>query len=347
MNKTLIYLFCAALVGLIPAQAKQANEAVEATSVHVSVNQGKASSTLVASPLYLPVDVQKNIFRDMKNGTPLKQDDKAAWHVVNIPIVITGRGKSKDGDKEPGNYVSELTVTAYLLYRAPKDKTIESTSKADGEAKKFCLVEKTITYVNIPLDTKSGKRESNQPVGYNEMSVALFFPRAEAYKITGSEQAADEMVKPDRFVGYAIEATYKGTHCPEAKVDKSSPGQGATLTSKLFDSKLKREIGSATWWKGRTREHFRPTEVQPLCISETPFAPFYGSYYPATKPLYGAPELPGSKAGETDPTLAPSADLTSETSTSSSSSSSSSSSRSRSKSKSTAADEMESANDDI
>lgn len=331
-------------MGLVPAQAKQTNEAVEATSVHVAINQTKASSTLIASPIYPPADVQKTMFRDVKNGTALKQDDKPAWHVVNIPIVITGRGKSKDGDKEPANFVSELTITAYLLYRAPKDKNIESTSKADSEAKKFCLVEKTITYVNIPLDSKSGKRESNQAIGYNEMSVGLFFPRAEAYKITGSELAADEMVKPDRFVGYAIEATFKGTHCPEAKVDKSSPGQGATLSSKLFDGKLKREIGTATWWKGRTREHFRTTDVQPLCISETPFAPFYSGYYPATKPLYGEPVKAGTDSSEgTDPTLAPVSDLTPASDTATGTSSSSSKSRSKSKT----ADESLSAEDEL
>lgn len=302
MKKTLIYLLCAAVMGLAPSHAK---EPVAASSVHVSLSQGKAAASLVAVPVYPPGDMQKGIFKDVKNVAPYKADDKPAWHVVNIPIVLTARGKTKSGEKEPANYIGELTVTAYLLFRAPEDKSSDSSSKADKEAKKYSVVEKTITYQNILLDVKGGKREEGQPVGYAEMCVGLFFPRMEAYKIVGSDNAADEIVKPGRFVGYAVEAKFKGARCPEAKVEKSSAtGQGTTLTSKLFDTKLKRELGSASWWKGKTSEHFRSTDVKAFCISETPMAPFYAAFYPATKPIYGEPQE-SSTDSTADPTLAP------------------------------------------
>lgn len=320
MNKTFFYLFCAAVVGLLPTHAK---ESVEATTVHVSLTQGKAAATLEASPLSAPPT--GNIFKDMKGTSfsALKIDDKPMWHVVNIPITVTARGKTKDGDKAAANYISELRVTAYLLYRAPEPpKQGKSSSKsADSDAKKFCLIEKTMTFVDIPLDTKSGKREAKEEVGYTEMSVGLFIPRSEAYKITGSDDPASEMVKSGRFVAYAVEASFRGAPCRKVEISgQSSTSAGLTPNSKVFDNKLKKDVGTATWWKGKTREHFTATDAKVLCISETPFAPFYSSFYPATRPLYGAPDVgEATSTTTTDPTLAPVTESTSDSSTSSSS----------------------------
>ena len=57
-----------------------------------------------------------------------------------------------------------------------------------------------------------------------------------------------------------------------------------------MNKKMKNRL-KAGWWK---KEDKNGIGVQLRAISETPFAPFYAPTFPATSPMYGAADAPGS-----------------------------------------------------
>lgn len=289
MNRTFLYLFLASVIGMLPVHAK--GGAVEASHVHLLLNH-KAADAVQPMAMGQPSSAFKDVYRGFKGGalSSLKDEDQPQWFVVNIPITIAARGKNTDGKYAPAAYISELTVKAYLLYLSPA-----------GTSKKYSIVEKEITYVDIPLNTKSVSREGKHDVSITNFSVGLFVPRTTVYRMTGSDDVRDfsKGGNNSRIAGVAVEATYKGAPCVKIDISSGSYGAGATEFSKLYTSDLKKELGSNKWWK--KPELFAAGDVKMLCISETPYAPFYSGYYPATKPMYGAPgTAAGSEAPSTD-----------------------------------------------
>ena len=284
MNKPFFYVLFAALVGLSPAFAAQ-EMADEATDVTVSLNYKnigpKPEVTGLASPTV--ASFGKNPISSVKG------DDKSAWHVVNIPIVIHARGRLKEGGKAAARFVRELKVQAYLLFKRPAGDDDKDKSVAD----RYSLIKKEITYVDIPL--VSGKNSDNKEVGVAEMCVGLFIPRMTNYFIVGKND-------PERIarslVGYAVEASFNDAPCnPAYTADK----KGENPNGVIFNKKEAKFSGTP-WWKERSKDNFVNPGVEVLCISETPFAPFYSPFYPATKPLYGSPDsahaaASGSAAG--------------------------------------------------
>ena len=162
-------------------------------------------------------------------------------------IPLKIEGLAKGGDKP--HYVPALTVTIYGVFKA--------VSKDDSPL----LLSTKMTYVDIPLD-KSGK---------GEFEVAAFISPADAQKMVGEKD------KPDlagRLQAFAVEVEFNGNNCVKRGTEPFA----------IFDGSLKRSLGdSGRWWK----KNGKTNGARLQCISETPYAPFYGSRYPATRPIYG------------------------------------------------------------
>jgi len=175
-----------------------------------------------------------------------------AWHFVRIPYSLQGKSR---GDKTP-LYVDELKVHAYLVFAVGKD----------GE--KLILVDKEITYVNIPLSPKGDVSENKN------VQAAVFISPSDAARICGSGSSKVEKVDlGGKLAAVAVEFKFKDADCgkPEADAD--------VLVNKKMKNKLKKG-----WWK---KEDKAGIGVQLRAISETPFAPFYAPAFPATSPMYG------------------------------------------------------------
>ena len=175
-----------------------------------------------------------------------------AWHVVRIPYTL--RGKSR-GDKKP-LFVDELKVHAYLVFAVGKD----------GD--KIILVDKEITYVDIPLSAKADMSENRN------VQAAVFISPADAVRICSDDaRKADKADLSDKLAAVAVEFSFKGTNCNKKDAD----------TDVLVNKKMKNRLKKG-WWK---KEDKAGIGVQLRAISETPFAPFYAPAFPATNPMYG------------------------------------------------------------
>lgn len=314
MNKSLFYLLFAALVALSPVHAKPSRTA---SIVKASLNHRNISGTQKFASLSAPtldtLMVNKSFAISSKND----YKDKA-WFVYNIPICITGQERGKEGKKAAATLVDELKVKVYMIYtskslKSKDEKSSSSSSSSSGtsQIKGYRLVEKEITYVNIPMD-KNPKKENGggSEVGYVEMCVGIFIPQTVATQMTGEEDPNKATNNSDlTIVAFAIEPSFGGRACKRVDVpsviikgssekEKNDNAFSWALKSGI-DPEVSKGLNSGTWWKGRVKEHFIPSEVEVMCISETPFAPYYASMYPATKPLYGSP-APEPAAGEED-----------------------------------------------
>jgi hypothetical protein len=178
-----------------------------------------------------------------------------AWHFVRIPYSLLGR--CRDADKTP-LYVDELKVHAYLLFTVP--------GKNDD---KIILLDKEITYVNIPLSPK-GKEGENKNV-----QAAVFISPSDAARICGEGTSKVERVDLNgKLSAVAVEFRFKDADCVKAETD----------THVVLDKKMKSRLKTG-WWKKETKSDLG---VQLRAISDTPFAPFYAPAFPATSPMYGA-----------------------------------------------------------
>lgn len=177
-----------------------------------------------------------------------------AWHYVRIPYSL--QGKCRDAEQIP-MYVDELKVHAYLVFSVGKD----------GE--KLILLDKEITYVNIPLSGKPGLGENKN------VQAAVFISPSDAARICGNGSTRVEKVDlAGKLAAVAVEFQFKGADCvkPETEVD--------VVVNKKMKNRLKKG-----WWK---KEDKAGIGVQLKAISETPFAPFYAPAFPPTSPLYGS-----------------------------------------------------------
>ena len=94
-----------------------------------------------------------------------------AWHVLRIPYTLRGKAR---GDKK-ALFVDELKVHAYLVFAVGKD----------GD--KLILVDKEITYVDIPMSPKSDVSENKN------VQAAVFISPSDATRI-----CADDARKADK-----------------------------------------------------------------------------------------------------------------------------------------------------
>ena len=184
-----------------------------------------------------------------------------AWHFVRIPYSLLGR--CRDKDKMP-LYVDELKVHAYLVFAV-----------GGKDSEKLIMLDKEITYVNIPLTPKPGESENKN------VQAAVFISPSDAARICGAGTSkVDKVDLAGKLAAVAVEFKFKGADCVKPETDV------AVLVNKKMKNRL-----NAGWWK---KEDKNGIGVQLRAISETPFAPFYAPTFPATSPMYGSADAPGS-----------------------------------------------------
>lgn len=236
MKRFFLPIAVAALCGLPEAAA-------------ISADYAQAELTLKANDAQVEQVVPRTEYFGTKDTA---KSINPAWHFVRIPYSLQGKSR---GDKTP-LYVDELKVHAYLVFAVGKD----------GE--KLILVDKEITYVNIPLSPKGDVSENKN------VQAAVFISPSDAARICGSGSSKVEKVDlGGKLAAVAVEFKFKDADCgkPEADAD--------VLVNKKMKNKLKKG-----WWK---KEDKAGIGVQLRAISETPFAPFYAPAFPATSPMYG------------------------------------------------------------
>ena len=191
-----------------------------------------------------------------------------AWHMVRIPYTLRGKAR---GDQQP-LFVDELKVHAYLVFSVGKD----------GE--EIMMVDKEITYVDIPLSPRSDVSENKN------VQAAVFISPSDAVRICADDaKKADKADLSGKLAAVAVEFSFKGENC------NKSDAPCDVVVDKKMKNRLKKQ-----WWK---KEYKGKIVVTPRAISETPFAPFYAPAFPATKPMYGeagAAPAPSSYTTTTD-----------------------------------------------
>ena len=236
MKRFFLPIAVAALCGLPEAAA-------------ISADYAQAELTLKASDAQVEQVVPRTEYFGTKDTA---KSINPAWHFVRIPYSLQGKSR---GDKTP-LYVDELKVHAYLVFAVGKD----------GE--KLILVDKEITYVNIPLSPKGDVSENKN------VQAAVFISPSDAARICGSGSSKVEKVDlGGKLAAVAVEFKFKDADCGKPETDAD------VLVNKKMKNKLKKG-----WWK---KEDKAGIGVQLRAISETPFAPFYAPAFPATSPMYG------------------------------------------------------------
>lgn len=236
MKRFFLPIAVAALCGLPQAAATSADYAQ--AELTLKAGEAQVEQAVPRAEYFATKDTAKNI--------------NPAWHFVRIPYSLQGKCR---GDKTP-LYVDELKVHAYLVFSVGKD----------GE--KLILVDKEITYVNIPLSPKGDVSENKN------VQAAVFISPSDAARICGNGSSKVEKVDlGGKLAAVAVEFKFKDADCSKPDTDAD------VLVNKKMKNKLKKG-----WWK---KEDKAGIGVQLRAISETPFAPFYAPAFPATSPMYG------------------------------------------------------------
>lgn len=236
MKRFFLPLAVAALCGLPKAAA-------------VSADAAEAELTMKASD----AKIEQIAPRTEYFGT--KEAAKAispAWHVLRIPYTLRGKAR---GDKKP-LFVDELKVHAYLVFAVGKD----------GD--KLILVDKEITYVDIPLSPKADLSENKN------VQAAVFISPSDATRICADDaRKADKADLSGKLAAVAVEFSFQGENCHKSDAPNDV----------LVDKKMKNRLKKG-WWK---KEDKAGIGVRLRSIAETPFAPFYAPAFPPTNPMYG------------------------------------------------------------
>ena len=245
MKNLLLPLAVAAFCGLPVASALNADNA----RVTLDVSNGGDLRVESISPM--------TVFGG-KEAKQSRTDKSTTWQYVTIPLKVEAKCK---GDRSP-NYVDELKVHVYAVFGGEKgDEPI--------------MLDKEITYVDIPVNGKSGGKLSE-----GHMNAGIFISPANASKIINSNSKVE---LGDKLIAVAIEASFHDSPCIA----------GDTEPFAVVDSKYKQKLTGA-WWK-KSSKNKQGAELS--AISETPFAPFYAPVFPPTKPLYGSAEGGSSYTG--------------------------------------------------
>lgn len=249
MKKYLLPLAVAACCGFSTASATDAE--------HVQVTLKAKNSDLKVETISTPTP-GVDVFNTRRS------DASAPWYCLRIPVTVEGKG---GGAKGP-NFVDKLKVHVYAVFTA-------------GKGEDPVLLDKEITYVEIPLTPSSSDKPSK-----GEMNVGVFISPSNAAKILGDGNGKLDF--SNKLAAVAIEATHHDNPCMNTKEDQ------AVVVSHELESRL-----NGKWWK-KTAKHQCGAVLN--AISETPFAPFYAPAFPATSPLYGpadgaAGAVPSSTGG--------------------------------------------------
>lgn len=188
------------------------------------------------------------------------------WYVVNIPLRIKARaGKEKEPD-----FVPAVTVHAYVAF--------ESYDPESGKPK-LVMLNKEVTYTDIPVDKKDGMDKVGKPM------IGVFISPSSAKKLNEIGRVGDLL--KGKLKAVAIEATFNGKNCLDVS-------DGKAVTSYVIDNKYKTKF-SGKWWKSAKAG---TAGARLLSVAETPYAPFVGSNYPSVKPLFGSSDSVGNASSD-------------------------------------------------
>lgn len=191
---------------------------------------------------------------------PLLKNSAVPWQVVNIPVTVEAVGpKNEKGKEEKPQFISSIDFHIYLAFR----------TDADGKDSKPLLLDKEITYVNIPVHPGNAVKDYAQ----NKMYVGVFISPSDALKIKTTGK--DKGILDGSLMAVAVEASYNGANCMNTEEKKRE-------RSKILNPADKKEFNGA-WWKKKGKTN----GVELLSIAETPYAPYYAPFYPAVKPMFG------------------------------------------------------------
>lgn len=235
--------------------------------------------------------------RDMDGSTYFtfnknKKGASPAWFYMPIPYELRGECPAKDGRPDYPLYVPELKVHVYCLFDMGK--------KSGGKKTKFIMIDKEITYVDIPLPSKdSAKKE-----GLNkEVYAAVFVSPADAARLgdesTSQSDKADKISKVEfgkNLAAVAVEFRVGDVEVSVSDFKKNNP-KGIVKSDYA-------NVLNDGWWKLENK-----SVIDLKSIAETPFAPFYAAVFPPTANLYGAPDSASSSgvADSSGDTYVPSA----------------------------------------
>lgn len=239
MKRIFLPLVMAALCGFAQAASTSADYAqaiLSTKSVEFKVEQATPSS-----PYFETKETAKLV--------------SPAWHYVRIPYEL--QGKCRDAADLP-IYVDELKVHVYLVFSTTKD------------LKELIMLDKEVTYVNIPLIPKRGAKMSTN----EQLQAAVFISPSDAARICAKEAKTLEKVDlSSRLCAVAVEFRFNGADCmkPESETD--------VIVNKKCKNMLKKN-----WWKKTAKNDLG---VKLRTIAETPFAPSYAPAFPPVSPMYG------------------------------------------------------------
>lgn len=209
--------------------------------------------------------------------------NECQWQVLNIPVRIgAGKVTANNGDKVTPNYVPAMTFHVYLLID-PENAT-DKSGKAIDKKRRPIVLDKEITYVDIPLKKAQGVRVGEKQVdSVASINVGVFLSPADIRRIVEKDSAAYEDPKGAKaqphvkLLAVAMEAKYNDAACWFR--DKAA---------KEDDIKVSTDIKSwvsAQWWK---KASATTRGARLLSISETPFAASFYPTYCATRPMFGS-----------------------------------------------------------
>lgn len=208
-----------------------------------------------------------------------------AWFYMPIPYELRGKCPAKDGKPDYPLYVPELKVHVYCLF--------DMGRKSGGKKTKFVMIDKEITYVDIPLPDK----DSSKKEGLNKkVYAAVFVSPADAARL--GNEAVSESDKADKISKVefgknlaAIAVEFRVGDMEVSISDFKTKNPQGIIVKKEYANTL-----NNGWWKLENK-----SVIDLKSIAETPFAPFYAAVFPPTANLYGAPAA-ASSSGVADST---------------------------------------------
>lgn len=223
----------------------------------------------------------------------VKKIENPAWYYLRIPYEL--RGRSRDPEVTP-SYVDELKVRVYLLF-----------ALGSGDYQKLMMVDKEVTYVNIPLPREGTGDDGKSQSENKAVNAGVFLSPADATRIWKEDERLRNGGKPKKgssnklskvsleklLAAVAVEYGFKDkedvTSKKELKKNKDYKDGFIVVPNTSLKEPLKK-----MWWK---KENKNALGVQLCAISETPFAPFYAPTFPPTSPMYGSAYTGGSMSG--------------------------------------------------
>ncbi len=204
------------------------------------------------------IEVGNGMEKDKKVGETAAKK----WQCVKIPVHVEGVLKGDDQRVYP-HFVSELKLRISLAFAA---------ETPDGkDADKPELLTKEVTYVEVPLNKHSNKKNA----GENIMTAAVFISPANAYKIAPRDGVINK-----KLLAVAVEGTFNGSNCNHVP---KRPAEDVATDVVFKESDAKRF--ATGWWKKKGNV----SGAQLAAISETPFAASYADMgFSATSPMYGS-----------------------------------------------------------